>query len=91
MEPSGRGAVIMKMIEARKAMPSMESEDDSDGGSGHGFDGMAKSHCQEGLKMTTDYLESEEGQSSALRPRVEALAAAYKDLLSALNEGSEEG
>lgn len=88
----GRGAVIMKVMEARKAipMPSYEEEDEREEygeGDGGGFASMARGHCQKGLSMAREYLDGEEGQSSALRPKVEALAAAYEELLSALGEG----
>lgn len=90
MERGGRGAVIMKVMEARKAVPPMEYGEEEEAEDGGGFASMAKGHCQKGLAMAKGYLDGEEGQSSALRPKVEALAAAYEDLLSSLNEGGEE-
>lgn len=87
----GRGAVIMKVMESRKVSPPSGYEEEGD--DGEDFAGMARGHCQEGLKMAQKYLESEKGQSSPLRPKVEALASAYEDLLSMMNEGGsdEEG
>lgn len=87
--PNGRQAMIMKVVESRKAMGPMGYEEEPEGEEG-GFSGMARGHCEKGLSMAREYLEGEEGQSSALRPKVEALAAAYEELLSALNEGGGE-
>lgn len=87
--PMGRGGVIMKVMEARKALPS--PEEDAEEGEGGDFASMAGEHCQKGLSMAKEYLNGEEGQSSPLRPKVEALAAAYEDLLSAMGgSGGEE-
>ena len=88
MHPTGRGAVIMKVMEARKAVPPM-GEPEEEGGD---FASKAGGHCKEGLAMAKEYLNGEEGQNSPLRPKVEALAAAYEDLLGALgaSEGEEE-
>lgn len=89
MPNMGRGALIMKVAEARKMTPPGgemgEPEEESD------FAANAKGHCEKGLAMAREYLDGEEGQSSALRPKVEALASAYEGLLSALNnDGGEE-
>lgn len=89
MPNMGRGALIMKVAEARKMMPpGGEMEEMEEGG---GFAANAKGHCEKGLAMAREYLDGEDGQASALRPKVEALVSAYEGLLSALNgEGGEE-
>lgn len=84
----GRGALIMKVAQARKMGPPGYPEEPAKGGD---FANKAKGHCEEGLEMAKEYLGGEEGQSSALKPKVEALVSAYEDLLSALNgDGDEE-
>jgi hypothetical protein len=91
MESMGRGSVIMKVLEARKAMPAPGGEEEPREGAEEGFSGgMARGHCQKGLSMVREYLDGDEGQASPLRPKVEALAAAYEDLLSTLDEGGGE-
>lgn len=95
MQPMGRGrgAMIMKVMEARRAMPPTSGDEDGEEygeSNGGGFAAMARGHCEKGLEMAREYLGGEEGKGSALRPKVEALATAYEALLSALNEGGGE-
>lgn len=82
----GRGAVIMKAFEARKAMPAMDEGGEAE--EGGGLD-KVREYCEEGKRAAEAFLESEEGQSSPLKAKVEAVVAACDDLVSAM-EGAEE-
>lgn len=86
MAPSGRGLAIMKVVESKRMAPP-PMEDGPTGGAGDAMEAM----CEQGLSMAKEYLSSEEGQNSPLRPKVEALAAAFEDLLSSVEKEPEEG
>lgn len=54
------------------------------------FMDKAPTHCDKGLRMARSFLDDDANADSPLRPKVEALASAYEDLMSALESGAEE-
>jgi hypothetical protein len=83
---SGRTFALKELMErsrapmAREPMAAGENE----------AEGLTAEHCEKGLGMARAFLDNEENADSPLRPQVEALAAAYADLMSAMEEGPKE-
>jgi hypothetical protein len=83
---NGRSFAIMELMERSKE-PSGHGAMSMMGGDS---EEISHEHCEKGLATARAFLDNEENAESPLRPKVEALASAYEDLLSSLDEDGED-
>jgi hypothetical protein len=82
VKADGRAFALVELLErSKKPEESGYQQEPMEEGD---FESEAPMHCDKGLRMARAFLEQEENAASPLRPKVEALASAYEDLLSAL-------
>jgi hypothetical protein len=86
MNGDSRTYALVELMKRREKDQSSEDHGHEAMAGGGDFMEEAHAHCKKGLSLTRSFLEDDGNADSALRPKVEALAAAYEDLLSALGE-----